>query len=570
LRSDWSDVCRNPDDFERLVKLLLQRLHSDGEVLDGRGGDGGREFQVRSSDSLTLYEAKSFIGRVTERNPKRRAQVERSLVSAARHQPDVWHLVVPIDHNPEELTWFEGLRSGDFPFVDRWLGQTWLEEQLARHDDLVRYATQDKLLEYVRQYKIEKEALAGGVSDLLDRHRALHELGDTISTHWRPIVSLDPDCTQVLTLQAKRPDAATAAPIRIGFTVAVPNTPDAEPLLERLRASLDFGTSVEIPGEFVSDFTVTGPPGLGLDPPEDLQRVVLAELRDTDDLPGQTLAVYEPGAAFPAATLSFEATERTTGAAGVRLVAYDSSRTVRLISKVRREGTFTVHLDAQQHPGMATPAAVLPAIRLMRAAHHPNTLVLTVRRGEASVTDRVDLPPGAAADVMPDVAETYIEDLAVIQAVLRQPFPLRRTISRGEADRAARLRRLLAGEVVPWLRASITVTLDAAKVGEFKAQFPSGSGQLRISYPDLEVEFGEHAVHTGPLFLIGTVTVDLDAIPDQAADGEDVPATFEVGGDGWFHAQRGIPPGEQQASELPSSTAGRVSYLPDTLPNRSA
>jgi hypothetical protein len=136
----------------------------------------------------------------------------------------------------------------------------------------------------------------------------------------------------------------------------------------------------------------------------------------------------------------------------------------------------------------------------------------------------------------------------------------------------ARPLRLLAGEVVPWLRASITVTLDPAKFGEFKAQFPSGSGRLRVSYPYLEVEFefGEHTVHTGPLFMIGTVTVDLDAIPDQAAGGEDVPATFEVGGDGWFHAQRGIPPGEQQASELPSSAVGRVSYLPDALSNRSA
>jgi hypothetical protein len=41
----------------------------------------------------------------------RRRQVERSLVSAARHQPDHWDLLVPIDHNPAELLWFEGLRE---------------------------------------------------------------------------------------------------------------------------------------------------------------------------------------------------------------------------------------------------------------------------------------------------------------------------------------------------------------------------------------------------------------------------------------------------------------------------
>ena len=55
LRIDWDVVGANPDDYEKLVKLLLQRLYPDGEVIDGRGGDGGREFRsaLRTRSSST-------------------------------------------------------------------------------------------------------------------------------------------------------------------------------------------------------------------------------------------------------------------------------------------------------------------------------------------------------------------------------------------------------------------------------------------------------------------------------------------------------------------------------------
>jgi len=157
LRIDWGEVCHTPEDFEKLVKLLLQRRHPDGQAIDGSGGDGGRDFQAPTDDGLMFYEAKSFTGRLTAKNPNRRSQVERSLRSAAKNNPIAWHMVVPIDPNPSELRWFNGLKSR-FPFIGQWHGKTWLETELVRHPDLVRYATQNKLLDYVRQYKTETEA----------------------------------------------------------------------------------------------------------------------------------------------------------------------------------------------------------------------------------------------------------------------------------------------------------------------------------------------------------------------------------------------------------------------------
>jgi hypothetical protein len=564
LRIDWDDVCRNPDDFERVVKLLLQRLHPYGEVIDGRGGDGGREFQVRTPDSLLLYEAKSFTGRVSERSPKRRAQVERSLVSAARHQPNAWHLVVPIDHNPDELNWFDGLRNGDFPFIGHWRGQTWLEEQLAQHDDLVRYATADKLLEYVRLYKIETEALAGGVPDLLRRQRALTELGDTISPHWRPVVGHLEDGTPVVSLQAKHPGAADEAPITFRMSAAIPVEPATEQLREQVRDSIDFGTTVEIPGNYLAEFTSQGPPGLGLPGPDSvIDRVVLGEIPQTVGLPAQTIAVYRPGAAFPISSLDFHAESATQGQAGVRVFSFDTARALQLVTEFRRDGALQLNIQSGE-PGLALPAALVPGLRLLRAMVYPNVVWLTVRRDGRSSEHDFELEPDAPDDGPPEEFLDYLENLAAIQDALHQPFPVSRTVTRGERELAQRLRRMLAGEVVPWLRGPIRITLDADRLHQFKQEFPAAGGWFRISYDDLEVTFGERTIHTGPLFMIGAVTLDLDALPDESPDGADVPATLEVIGDGWFHAQRGVPedPPGPAAKPLPVGEA-RVSYSAD-------
>ncbi|MEO9239658.1 MAG: hypothetical protein ABI418_16370, partial [Jatrophihabitantaceae bacterium] len=531
----------------------------DGEVIDGRGGDGGREFQVRMPESLVLYEAKSFTDRIRERSPNRRAQVQRSLVSAARHQPDAWHLVVPIDHNPDELRWFDRLRD-DFAFVDRWRGQTWLEEQLAQHDDLLRYATADKLLEYVRQYKLETEALAGGVPALLDRHRALEMPGDTISPHWRPVIGSLADGSTVVELQPKHPAAAEQAPITFRITAAVPVDPTTELLRDRLRASMAFGTAAEIPGEYISEFAVTGPPELGLPGPEArLQRILISELPDTENLPTQTLAVHGPNSAFPIATLSFQTARRTVGQAGARLVARDHANCVELISEACLDRTLRIRLQALDNP-LAPPASVLPSLRLMQALCAPNTLVLTVRLGQNQITETMQLPHVPEVNRIEDEVIGFVQNLAKIQDALHQPFPLPPTFTGYDLDLAARLVRLIAGEAVPWRQGSVTVGLDPAGVGEFKQQFQAG-GALRVSWHDQEIAFGDHVLHTGPIYMIGAVTVNLDAIPDHPPPGDEVAATFDLVGDDWFHARLGTPPDEHPLIGE-QAARGRVSYAP--------
>ncbi|MCX4993707.1 hypothetical protein [Streptomyces sp. NBC_00568] len=130
MRVPWEKLAENPSLSESLVTLLVMRLRERAQPVDGTGGDGGRDlFEYTDDGELVVYEAKSFTGRMTA---VRLRQVERSLVSAARHQPDHWDLLVPIDATPAEQQWFDGLRA-EFPFVRWWRGRSWLDEKVAAH-----------------------------------------------------------------------------------------------------------------------------------------------------------------------------------------------------------------------------------------------------------------------------------------------------------------------------------------------------------------------------------------------------------------------------------------------------
>ncbi|MFJ4836172.1 tetratricopeptide repeat protein [Streptomyces sp. NPDC088747] len=167
VRVPWERLAENSALSESVVTLLVLRLRKRAQAVDGSGGDGGRDlFEYTENGELVLYEAKSFTGRM---NAGRRSQVRRSLISAARHQPDHWDLLVPIDPNPAEQRWFDSLRV-KFPFVRHWRGRSWLDNKFAAHPDLVRYALQDApeyLLERIAEAGVGQSGLADGIGDYL-------------------------------------------------------------------------------------------------------------------------------------------------------------------------------------------------------------------------------------------------------------------------------------------------------------------------------------------------------------------------------------------------------------------
>lgn len=91
---------------------------------------------------------------------------------------------MPIDHNPAEARWFEGPRE-QFPFVWHWRGRSWLDEKLAAHPELVRYALQeseDYILERITK-RAERDVPLG-LPDYLDRASARQARAQEISPRY--------------------------------------------------------------------------------------------------------------------------------------------------------------------------------------------------------------------------------------------------------------------------------------------------------------------------------------------------------------------------------------------------
>jgi hypothetical protein len=171
--------------FEDMVSVLISYIHPRAERIDGSGGDGGRDVQVREQGRLDAFEIKSFTGRITARNPDRRGQVEGSLSNAARLNPQSWTLIVPIDPTPKELEWFDNLRDQySFPLV--WLGRTWLDGQMAAHPEVRRYYLEGAADEVVALLQAlgQESAAIRGVADVLPRFRVLRDRLQEVDPHY--------------------------------------------------------------------------------------------------------------------------------------------------------------------------------------------------------------------------------------------------------------------------------------------------------------------------------------------------------------------------------------------------
>ena len=225
-----------------------------------------------------------------------------------------------------------------------------------------------------------------------------------------------------------------------------------------------------------------------------------------------------------------------------------------------RARTIQLNLTAQDVRPI-TPAAVLPSLRFSRTVVPPNRLVLTVSKGDRRYREETVIDGPLLSEAPSDELVQFIEELAVIQNALNTTFPLPYTFTGRDAYEAGRLRRLLDGERVAWLRGPLTVSLVPDRVAEFRAQFAERPhGWLRVSYDDIEIDFGEHTVHTGPVWLLGEMSIHLDAITD---DPNAPTAVFEVLGDGWMYARRGIPDDQTTDGRERPVGSGRVAVKAD-------
>lgn len=259
---DWRESQAH---FETTVEALIQRIWSkrdDGvaHVVDGRGGDEGLDVFVRDDGDVIhhVYQLKFFPeGMSGGWRDTRRRQVRVSFESVAGLEGlEVWTLVIPRNPTVRELKSILALRRGRNLILRVW-GPAELDQEIARHPDLLASATRKPLVEALREAGQESAALAGP-HDLAVRALKLSERANERSMYWGVDVSIARGAV-TQTLFAKHPDAQLREPISLEFSPSFGNKHGS--LKRDFETMLDYGApkSISLPPEVVGAVKVTGP-----------------------------------------------------------------------------------------------------------------------------------------------------------------------------------------------------------------------------------------------------------------------------------------------------------------------
>ncbi|MDX3075941.1 hypothetical protein [Streptomyces sp. MI02-7b] len=496
----WDKLAKTPTVSEALVTMLVLRMHSRAQEVDGTGGDGGRDlFEFTEDGELVHYEAKSFTGRMTR---SRREQVRRSLISTARYQPDHWDLLVPISPNPTEMRWFNDLRT-EFPFVRDWRGLHWLDQQFAQHPDLIRYALQesgDYILERIAEARAERDVMLGGVPDLARRIEALQARGQEISPHYAIGVSVASDGETSVQLRPKSPESAERAPIsftgRFAFRA---NDPGEERRRKRFEDALRYGGDVEVTHANIQELTIDAPAELGISGSSVPKLMRITAHRETlTPLVKAQLTVCTP-AGVPTAALPLIFSERTTGSDGGTLIGNDYTGFLNVRMIFDREAHSWQQTLSFTPPEQALPHAVVPVLQLISRARPGQLMKLTFQGDtptELAAPIAQGLTPGGWQT---DEAERWadaFDALATLQNMTRQFFPTPDDYTLRDARDVQEAVALLRGETIDLRGTTVAIGVTGEEV--FTLLAASDTFALAAAYEGMLLSFGHHQVDLGP------------------------------------------------------------------------
>ncbi|RBY91216.1 hypothetical protein [Blastococcus sp. TF02A-30] len=550
--------------MERVGQLLVRDVCGATSV-DGSGGDGAQDLRQDGPDGLTIFEIKSFTRRLTSGQKR---QIASSCQRAIElHQPRRWVLVIPLNHSPAELAWFDRLRA-KFPDVAlEWYGQDWLDGRIAGREDLISYVegAQYKLLRRAKQHGMERAALTSG-ADLVARMDDLLELGATISPYWT-WRSGDTPWGPANIFTAQRPEAPAEDPVQLTPLFSFPaDDPEAQATFERLRQTLRVGGDVQIPGRFIDELRLTAASEatqrlLG-EPTQQVAELRLVSIPNATGMPLHCSLVLERQDDQQGVSLPFTFTERVSGSHGTTLTGTDASGLLQgqLLFEddgKRADGRFTMNLAPVAG---SFPHDALPAVRLLGACAAGDTLRL--RRGPVSLASFL------AGAEMPDGLAGLLELVAALEVVQDHlgaliPIPAE-PLSDEDAHDLLTLARALSGQRARLRYPGLDLAIRPGQVRSFLDAVTRTPGAL-YGVPDsgftLTLDGHEHQV-PGLAFWAPNVQLSNQAELESvaAAGGSEAVASF-TSPDGLFVIRAVEDPGPQY-QPVGEAVAGRRSVGP--------
>ena len=458
LSIPWEDLGRQK--FEDMVSVLLSRLHSDSQRIDGKGGDGGRDVQIvcpGDGSVIDAFELKSFTGRMGD---VQRPQVKRSLNRVASLRPSRWTLVVPIDPTPGELEWFCQLGKG-YSFPLEWRGKTWLDEKMAAHPDIRRYFLEDANAEVVQLLlKLNQEqAIVTDANDVMDRLRVLHERLNEIDPYYRyelaTVTGTANNWPSDVVFSVRKGDVRVDAyakyrgavqdrPVSIRAMVSV--GPEDLSILEQLG----YGLETTIPHRMISSVTVDLPSRLDEDFSGGEFNIfpVDTELDDPIILSLRVMAEDAVVASYPV-----QLKERTSGLRGSVFTGTDSTGwlTMRLTVDVVNED---VEAEFRVNPQSAIPTALVLLFQWLDAfqpARH-----LNIRWPEGfEINSAIGRPFWAEASPV-----RLVEALAYLQERTGFYWEMPLSYTDEEASEIVTIAAMMKGEIIDFRWNALNLNLD--------------------------------------------------------------------------------------------------------------
>lgn len=486
---DWRSV-GSGERFEKIISTLLSTLHKDSERIDGRGGDGGRDHQLRVGDALHIWQSKYYLNRLSE-SKTRKGKIKASLDSAAKSDPASWSLVTPMIPNRTERDWFDDLAS-DYPFPLYWRGGDWLEANLANYPSIVRHfmSAEEEFVALLREFKDEQaviaEAAVHGLSAARSRIELLADKLNESNPFYRVDFSVENGRIVDTTLRPKYRDAEKDSPVTLQFTVV---SGDEQPdILERLAAALEWGDEIELLPSQVRDVVISAPHGFGGNlgsghlkiGPADEEKVEIGGRMMLEDPSGRRVA-----------SIPIQWLTRVAGTKGVTICGKDLLGVVEVQLKVvPAERRFALNLTATWSRPLL-PGAVLPILRFQRFALPP--YLLSVSLGDLT-TRPVPVPGGLW---VADEVVQFAANLDEIQSRLGESFPMPRRWTASDLRESQRVIDLLNGKRVA--RESSHINLESPKPDVIREAFRKSPGSLQASSEEpLTTQVAGHELELGP------------------------------------------------------------------------
>lgn len=412
---NWRHISEN--EFNSLVNSLVVKVRTaDGliaQAVDGRGGDGGIDIDVRvkkTNQLVEILQLKWFPEGFSNHFKGRRSQIKKSFDRAMMEKTPVWTLVLPADITPTERKHVWGLKQSHDVRI-QFVGVTELNLLLAKYPEVHSWAMRDSFREALILVGRETAAL-NKPGDLAAEVQLLSARDDAKSIYWGTNLAFR-NGTMTQEFYAKRPDAQEQEPLTVSVQTRFGDA-DAD-LREEFQYSLDYGVlkPVVLPPHIVVSVARVGPewfagqwgPGEIHFMPQEMEgntKITVQSFRSD----GSTLS-----------SISGQATAISNGRKGIRV---ECSFPGGLTQSWRIPASLEVpgKLDLSFNPTGLTAHDIQRALRFIDSMHTAERFVIEVDGKKAAT---MVLPPQGHDPLEPALIE-LIQDLNYIEHSLDVDF----------------------------------------------------------------------------------------------------------------------------------------------------